>query len=211
MCVWWVHEGIFDVFQNLGSSKCCQRVLVCVYRMWHHVCMCVFLCKCWKVDACCYVTCSCMHKRVCALGIFACGPTPRLLIQSRLCLEELTATTAPVYAHQYQQSFGEFVHSHSVSASVWACVLCVCGRGFTAHLYVVFTALWAKRTLPWFHLLQRFAAVVESDFRGRVKEVFYILKQLQMALCLRWAEPSSSLSSFCSLKQTINESVLVFN
>lgn len=78
--------------------------------------------ECWKMGACCYVTWCCAHNSVC---------TQRLLCASDVCVW----SSPEMWSNTKQVVFG-------TQLCVWLCV-CVCGRGFTAHLYVVFTALRA--------------------------------------------------------------------
>lgn len=110
--------------------------------MCHHVFMCVFLCKCWKMDTHIYML---LHAQlwVCVLQIlYVCVVRLRDFNTKQVVFGTVDST-------DYVGACGTVLVNLCVRVDliVW---LRVRRHGLTAHLYLVFTALWVKWTLLWF-------------------------------------------------------------
>lgn len=116
--------------------------------MCHHVFMCIFLCKCWKMDTHIYML---LHAQlwVCVLQIlYACVVqlrdfnTKEVVFGTVDSTDYVGACVCPPTTSTVLVNL--CVH---VDLIVW---LWVSRHGLTAHLYLVFTALWVKWTPLWF-------------------------------------------------------------
>lgn len=112
--------------------------------MWHHVCTSFNVQRLENVLVLlCYVL---LHARLCVSNM--CVVRLRVCNTKQVVFGTVDSTNYvcvcecvfPLSA-QFWVNLCLHVGLGHVSVSVR---LCVCGRGFTAHLYVVFTALWVK-------------------------------------------------------------------
>lgn len=88
----------------------------------------LLMCKGWKMSSCCYVTCCCMHDCVFQICVWSDWGS---VIQSRLCLEQLTAPTMCVCVWvclpTISTVLGKFVSSCGLRPCVSECTF-VCVR-----------------------------------------------------------------------------------